>query len=280
MKECGCGGGWHMRPRHGLVVVFVFLLTVALCLPDAAHRYPALGDKVRSESGSTIDYSHADQGYIMVKQNPTKKKIKIRVAKDGVTLPEYDLNGNGEYEVLPLQLGSGKYSVRFFIQTSGKSYSANASFSVTANLENENVSFLYPNQYVWYTADSLAVAKSNELCEGLTTDKEKVEAIANYITRNVLYDFFFAMTVKAGYLPDVDNTLTKGKGICFDYASLFACMLRVQDIPARLVIGDAGKTYHAWNTVLIDGQWRFYDLTFLSTGAKIIESQYAVERFY
>ncbi len=278
-RRC-CGKGWRGRSRYGLAVLFAFIITAALCMPDAGERFPVAGEKVKSSAGSSIDYSHTDQGYILVKQKKTSKKIKVRVSKDGVTLPEYDLAGDGEYDAIPLQLGSGKYSVRFFLQTSGKSYTANAAFTVNATLEDENIAFLYPSQYVWYTAESLAVAKSNELCQGLSTETAKVQAIADYITRNVLYDFFFAMSVKSGYLPDVDATLTTGKGICFDYAALFACMLRVQDIPCRLVIGDAGKNYHAWNNVLIDGQWRFYDLTYESMGAKIDESQYAVERFY
>lgn len=280
MEKCDCRVRAHLRLITVSAVLFALLLTVALCYPDATERFPQSGEKISKSSGSYLDYSNADQGYIMVKQNATKKKVKVRVTKGNVSLPEYDLNGQGEYEVLPLQLGSGKYTVRFFIQTSGKQYSNNATFSFTAKLENEIINYLYPNQYIWYTADSLAVKKSNELCAGLTSDKEKVDAIASYITRNVLYDFFFAMTVKSGYLPDVDHTLTTGKGICFDYAALFACMLRVQDIPCKLVIGDAGKVYHAWNSVLINGEWKFYDLTYVSTGAKIIESQYAVERDY
>ncbi len=70
-------------------------------------------------------------------------------------------------------------------------------------------------------------------------------------------------------------------GICFDYASLMAAMLRVEDIPTRLVIGYAGDAYHAWvsvytveqgwidNLIYFDGNnWRFMDPTFNSTGKK------------
>ena len=39
---------------------------------------------------------------------------------------------------------------------------------------------------------------------------------------NISYDEEKARTVESGYLPDVDETLESGKGICFDYAALNA----------------------------------------------------------
>jgi transglutaminase-like putative cysteine protease len=63
----------------------------------------------------------------------------------------------------------------------------------------------------------------------------------------------------------VDQTLREGTGICFDYASLFACMLRVQGIPTQLVVGEllASKqpVRHAWNNVWISDAWLLIDPT-------------------
>lgn len=69
-------------------------------------------------------------------------------------------------------------------------------------------------------------------------------------------------------------------GICFDYASLGAAMLRSVGIPARIVTGYVSPNdfYHAWIMVYIDGtwhtvqfsvnpgEWSRVDLTFASTG--------------
>ena len=66
------------------------------------------------------------------------------------------------------------------------------------------------------------------------------------------YDDKKAETVPSGYLPDVDETLATGKGICFDYAALTTAMLRSQNIPTRLEIGYSGKIYHAWISVYIE----------------------------
>lgn len=53
-------------------------------------------------------------------------------------------------------------------------------------------------------------------------------------------------------MPDVDETLSSGKGICFDYAALMAAMLRSQRIPTKLQVGYAGEAYHAWISCYVD----------------------------
>lgn len=58
-----------------------------------------------------------------------------------------------------------------------------------------------------------------------------------------------------------------------------ACMLRVQGIPTRLMIGYAGKMYHAWNTVIINGEEVLYDPT-LELSAIDRGLTYTVERYY
>ena len=56
-------------------------------------------------------------------------------------------------------------------------------------------------------------------------------------------------------------------------------MLRVQGIPTRLMVGYAGKMYHAWNIVLINGEEVFYDPT-LELSAIESGQTYTVERYY
>ena len=67
-------------------------------------------------------------------------------------------------------------------------------------------------------------------------------------------------------------------GICQDLAAVTACMLRVQGVPARLVIGYADKYYHAWNTVVVNGEEVFFDPTH-AVGA-IDAKKYQTERMY
>ena len=99
------------------------------------------------------------------------------------------------------------------------------------------------------------------------------------MTSNFSYDYDLAANPPTGYLPDVDKVLAARKGICFDYAAVMATLLRSQDIPCKLVVGYAGKIYHAWidvyvegvgwikNAIYFDGKsWTMMDPTFVSTG--------------
>ena len=58
-----------------------------------------------------------------------------------------------------------------------------------------------------------------------TSDIDALQAIYNYVISHVTYDYELAESVDSDYLPDVDQTLETGKGICFDYAALTAAML-------------------------------------------------------
>ena len=60
---------------------------------------------------------------------------------------------------------------------------------------------------------------------------EVIQNIYTYVTKNITYDEQKATEVVDGYLPVVDETLSSGTGICFDYAALMASMMRTQRIP-------------------------------------------------
>jgi transglutaminase-like putative cysteine protease len=120
-----------------------------------------------------------------------------------------------------------------------------------------------------------------ELCEGATSDVDKLEAIFSFVNEQIRYDYVKAFTVQSNYLPDVDQTLHAGTGICFDYVALFACMLRVQGIPTKLVVGKLlisdPPVEHAWNKVRMDDTWFLIDPTF---GAYYKQAQYLEQHAY
>lgn len=272
------------RKTAFLDVALVFLLIVGIgaaslvaYLADVTGAlYPeAPGETVYKGSGVTIDASNASEGYLMIKAS-SKKKLKLRIVKGDMTLT-YDLPSGG-YECFPLQAGSGAYQATVFQQVRGSQYAQLYSKKINAEMPDETRYALYPNQYVPYDASSKAVAKGGEICRGLQNDQDKAKAVIDFVTRTVLYDHIKAKTVESGYLPDVDETLDAKKGICFDYAALVACMLRTQGVKCKLVIGYADKYYHAWNEVLLDGEWVRYDTTSMVTGLKVV--QYTTERVY
>lgn len=271
----------------------VFNGTISVKEPVASGRV------VYAENGATIDASNASEGYIMVKCR-SASRLKLQVIKDNRTY-NYDLNNSDRYEVFSLPLGSGDYRVRVMENTSGSRYRQLHAVTISVSISNAYSPFLYPNQYISFTAKSQAVKKSYDLCVGADTDLKKIEKIYAYVTENIRYDYDKVNKLPSTYLPDVDDTIKTGKGICFDYAALVAAMLRAQNIPTKLVVGTVspGELSHAWNLVYTKergwlaikiyfsgGEWKLMDATFGANMGQGIEdyigdgSQYTQLRVY
>ena len=257
------------------------LLLLGLAAGAAAALFPqASEDGIYKKSGTTLNAGNASEGYVMVKRESSKEQ-RVRIAQGKQTFT-YHLRKDGEYEVYPLQLGSGKYEIRVYEQVKGTQYSQVYSKAINAKMEDENRAFLYPNQYVWYTEDSKVIPLAQEVCDGAETDSEKLTAIYTYVTKHIAYDYIKMATVKTGYMPDIDDTIDTRTGICFDIASLMAAMLRIEGVPAQIAIGSVGTMAHAWNRVYLDGKWSIVDATLVAMNysKKMSASDYKLERYY
>jgi transglutaminase-like putative cysteine protease len=228
-----------------------------------------------------VDYSRASDGYVMIKYDGSNTKVKVQISFAGQDPYTYDLVVNADFQAFPLSSGSGSYEVSVFLNVGGDKYSTAAAQSFDAMLADDFGPFLRPNQYSYFTAASAAVAKSAEISKGSKSDLDVVGKVFDFVIKKVSYDYDKAENVQSGYIPNVDETLSTGKGICFDYASLMTCMLRAQQIPCKLVVGYAGEAYHAWIDAYVEGvgwvdkivefngaNWYFMDPTFASTGDK------------
>lgn len=205
------------------------------------------GTKTEKNDTAEIDYSNADKGYISALYSGDSDRAKVRI-KNGDLQYDHDLSPD-KREYFPL-MEKGSYSVKIYEQVSGKNYSEAISAEFTADISDNKEMYLYPNKYIDFDESSDCVRKAAELCVEAKAPVEKIAAVFLYITEHVVYDKELARTVQSGYTPYPDRTLESGKGICFDYASLFAAMCRSQGIPTRLVIGYAEPDiYHAWNEV-------------------------------
>jgi transglutaminase-like putative cysteine protease len=174
----------------------------------------------------------------------------------------YTYNLNSSNEELPLQMGNGEYTVGIYKKSDGNKYKLLTSSKVHID-SNKNAVFLASVQNVHWTSNSKAAILAKELTKNTKTDREKVEIIYDYIIDNVSYDYEKANNVSSKYLPSTSLTLSSEKGICYDYASLFAVMLRSINIPTKLIHGDSNFTsaYHAWNEVLVENEWIVVDTT-------------------
>lgn len=213
----------------------------------------ASGSVVYGNDIVSIDASNTGSGYVMVQYKGTVGKVKLRITIPDGTIYTYTLRGSS-YETFPLTGDSGAYHMEVLEHVKDNSYAIAFSQDMDVTITNEFDPFLYPNQYVWFTEDSNAVKLGKKLSDQSSDDLDYVKNVYHYIIENVTYDKKKAENTPTDYLPDLDDTLDTGKGICFDYASLMAAMLRSQSIPTKLEIGYSGEAYHAWVSVYIKGK--------------------------
>ena len=265
-----------------LTVLLAALLLLSLAQPAAmaagASLMPVASGTLTVNTGrAVIDYSNTKDGYVMVNfTGTTATRIKVRITGP-TTVYDYDLPVQ-TWVTFPLSDGNGAYSLMVLENTTAKKYAkvATASFQVT--LADEFAPFLRPNQYVNYSAAPNTLAEASKIVGSETDALKKVELIYSYVVKNLTYDKQKAASVQSGYLPVLDTVLAEKKGICFDYASLMAGMLRSQGVPCKLVVGYAGKAYHAWisvwtaetgwieGAIYFDGSvWHRMDPTFASS---------------
>ena len=211
------------------------------------------GVTVYGNDSAVIDASNASQGYIMVKlKSAAEGSYRILVNADDIPVRyTFQLNNSGRYEIIPLTEGSGSYTVTVLKVTSAGKGTSIFKQTLSVSISDSFRPFLTPNQFCMYSASSDCVALASRLCGG-KDDIGKTAAIYDYVINNISYVSTSENSAN-GYIPDPDSILASGGGICFDYASLMAAMLRSQKIPTKVAVGYAGNTYHAWISIYIDG---------------------------
>lgn len=227
----------------------------------------------------SLDLSHISDGYFMAKYLGSNAKVKMQVT--GPNNVTYTYNLGTSYEVFPFAAGNGTYAIGVHENISGTQYATVFSNNFDVAIADEFSPYIYPNQYVNFNSDSQVVTLASELAYPANDDLTVVTNIYNYMISNITYDYDKATTVATGYIPVVDEILTTQKGICFDFASAMASMLRSQRIPTRLEIGYAGEAYHAWISTYLDEigwvngiiefdgkNWQLMDPTFAASSSE------------
>ena len=246
-----CGGSGETAPQKE-----AFVLSTekgsrdnkSVCLVPEAP-----GTEVLENDVTRIDVSNTSEGYVVARYTGACPKVKLQITGEDEITYTYDLKvDGGADEVFPLSSGSGKYKIGVYENIENTQYATAYSGEITVALKDEFLPFLYPNQYVAFTASDEAIKKGEEMALSANEDLDVVSNVYNYIVSNITYDHEEAETVQSGYLPDIDEVLSTGKGICLDYACLMAAILRSQRIPTRVEVGYAGNAYHAWISTYIE----------------------------
>lgn len=238
--------------RKGEIYMFkkilIFSLLLLMIISFASLAYADV---------ETLTINNTETGLITITLT-TNNEHQVLILKDG----QRALYTITETTQIPLQMGNGDYTIRVYEKLNGRSQLVMNTIR-TLELEDESSLYLASVQNVNWNTEMVAIKLAAELTAGLETDSEKINAIYNYVVSNITYDYEKARTVTGGYIPTIDSTIADGNGICYDYASLLASMLRSVNIPTKLSIGHLGSLYHAWNQVYLSetNEWITVDST-------------------
>lgn len=167
-------------------------------------------------------------------------------------------------ENIPLPFGSGTYKVTLF-QGKGDTYIPMEVKMFKANFTSltfaKQQTILSPGKQ---DAQVKALIKNKFNGWEKWSPQAKVAKVHAYLTMNYQYDDELSERAGDWYLPQASRLTQGNQGICYDFASLTASLLREMGVPTRLVMGYTKnvETYHAWNEVYIDKTWKVIDTTF------------------
>jgi transglutaminase-like putative cysteine protease len=219
----------------------------------------------RAESDYSLDLGEVHKGIFTLNYDIADKKAKLMVQKGGTTL-YYNLVNGITSETFPLQLGNGSYTIAVLENTAGDKYRIVFQEMIRLQQKSSMSVYLQSIQAIKWDQESEAVKKAKELTQDIQGDEQKIKTIYEYLIKNYSFDYEVLDSLSHDYLPDIEKTFRSKKGICYDFSSLFASMLRSIGIPAKLVkgYGDKVEGYHAWNEVYLQDteQWLLIDTSY------------------
>lgn len=213
-----------------------------------------------------FDLSDINNGLLKVNyENTENKTIKIMIQNDSEK-SFYDLKQFSQY---PLTFGNGNYIIAILENVDGTKYKSISAKKIDVAMDDLTKVYLNPNQMLNWNENMEAINKAKELTNGLTSSKEKAFAIYEYIVKNVKYDYAKINSIDNTYTPDAESTFKSNSGICSDFSTLYAVMLRSVNIPTKYLKGNRTDitAYHAWNQVYLEesNEWVTVDITYDNT---------------
>ncbi len=137
-----------------------------------------------------------------------------------------------------------------------------------------------------------------ELTKDATNDLQRARALYDWLTANIRYDTVEWNHITGGgssytHEHDPASVLARGTTVCAGYSWLFDALARSVGLASNFLIGDVrgyrgtadddliSAFKHAWNAVMIDGNWELLDATW---GARqvdeTLDSGYLARRDY
>ncbi|MDQ1123259.1 transglutaminase-like domain-containing protein [Microbacterium trichothecenolyticum] len=179
---------------------------------------------------------------------PTRERLVVTGSAGDVAATEHEDHHGGRLHRAHLPVGS----VRIFYEAETAAPTAPAP---TDDLD--SVRYLRPSRYVPF--DALTTIPDIDA----TSDREVVARVPKWVFENLSY-----VSGSSGPADTAADTLTRGEGVCRDYAHVTIALLRAAGVPARLVSvyapGLEPMDFHAVVEAFVDGRWEVVDATRLA----------------
>ena len=91
-------------------------------------------------------------------------------------------------------------------------------------------------------------------------EEDAANAISDYVVNMTDYDYSYTRT-------DIEDAFT-GTATCGGYARAYQVIAKSVGLPCDYIVGNTPEGYHAWNRVLVDGKWKYYDCTWNDTAGE------------
>lgn len=217
--------------------------------------------KINDFSDETFDTSNIQDGILKTNFDSDKRAI-LQIEKDDKEY-HFEIKHNGETNFIPLTRGNGLYSVKLMENYNENKFLKKKEINIYVNSESSKDVFLKENIAIPYYNNNEVQALYKYLKDISGDDEEYINNTIKYFQKYFKYDGGKEYA-RQDYLSDLVLT---GKGQCRDFAGLFAALMRLNNIPTKMVFGYLNQgdnpVYHAWNEVYINNKWEKIDMTVL-----------------
>lgn len=220
--------------------------------------------KQKQEFTVNIDSSNANEGKVTVKYtNYTTDNIRIYVLYNFNSCTGYNIKDITKDTVISLTNGIGTYYIEV-VKNNGNTETIIATETIEVTSIDEFLPFLHSTYAVCWNEDMEVIKVAKKLTKDIYNSSEKINVIKEFVINSLTYmpndnkDYS-----KWTYFPNINDIYLEGKGVCTDFATMFAGICRSQNIPCKLITGYAGTrdTLHVWVEVYNGNRWETIDLT-------------------
>jgi len=233
--------------------------------PSLFPILPASGE-VKQNEYVTIDYGHADNGYVLIRYNqPTDEEVRVYIY-NGNAYDAFILNPNSDWTTIALSDGDGAYTIKVMEHAYDGLFWSRLNFDLEVSLKDPLSPYLLSNYNIDFSSSPNATSIAQHISRSCTTTKETVDTIQSFVAAVLSFDHANQDSYQWYDNPDLDEILERRNGVCKHYSILMCGMLRSLGIPAKMEYGYLSNgNYHAWISAYIPNKgWVRYDPSLIS----------------